>query len=172
MLSSIIASMYPRVSKPLNEQKVNSRSSKLIKLSFNSDNRHPFKPKLTNNSLKTYLKKNKCMNSELQVKNLPTTPAQTDTRNCKFDTHKKVCKSYRKTNKSINQKKPSKNLSINIAARNEVTKGLKPIDLGNNEPLQPGSAILFPNYETAKYSLRSINPIQAYAVNTNQGIVR
>lgn len=190
LLNSLIASMTVKANKPLAEHKPNSvQSSKLIKLSFNSEARNSFKPK----AIKTYLKGEKSgssINAGANLKSINASGAarkdlKIDTRNCKFDHSKKVCKSYRKANVVAAQKKdkPSKNLSINTSTIPSInpphtnclaTGGvrLEPTNLGTGEPLRPGFAISFPNYEPAKCSLRSNCAVQAYAVNTNQGIVR
>ena len=49
---------------------------------------------------------------------------------------------------------------------------MEPTNFGSHEPLRLGSMIEVENYEIAKCSLKSSGVIQAYAVNTNQGIVR
>ena len=87
-----------------------------------------------------------------------------------------LIKSEKRTkNKSL------KNRSVNKEICDEITnfkcltnrkEGLEPTDLGAKEPLQPGSNINFPDYEEAKCSIKSNGLINAYAVNTNQGIAR
>jgi hypothetical protein len=42
----------------------------------------------------------------------------------------------------------------------------------NAPALQPGSSIMIPNHEPAKYSLKRNGIVRAYAANTNQGLVR
>ena len=109
-------------------------------------------------------------------------------RNFKFSSKKELSKTYRKTNtfnrpSKENNLNPPKNLSNynlsnntlnnpNIRCITSRDKGLKPNNLGNDIPLKPGNSIEIPGYEAAKYSIKSHGIIEAYAVNTNQGIVR
>ena len=71
---------------------------------------------------------------------------------------------------------PTKKFIINIeeSVNNMQTQCLTSRDFASNIPLKPSNKIEIPmaNYDKAKCSLKNNGIIKAYAVNTNQGIVR
>lgn len=51
-------------------------------------------------------------------------------------------------------------------------EGQQPTDLGRKVALKPGSAIALPNYQPAGYSTSPNGAVEAYASNTNKGLIR
>jgi len=189
ILNSLISSLHFQIKKPLNEHKssTNVKDTKPMKLSFNNGEMSIGIPKTSVTKLRLHLKgkKNQRLgSSNSKSKSTYTNSAitqreDTTSNTFKVSSYKKGSKSLRKNYESNKGKKNySTNTSASFTETSQVrcltSRGerLEPTYLGTHEILQPGSTLEFPDYEPAKCSLKSNGIVKAYAVNTNQGIVR
>eukprot|EP00826_Nyctotherus_ovalis_P025978 TRINITY_DN2021_c0_g3_i2.p1 TRINITY_DN2021_c0_g3~~TRINITY_DN2021_c0_g3_i2.p1 ORF type:complete len:348 (-),score=27.86 TRINITY_DN2021_c0_g3_i2:932-1975(-) len=197
MLNSLISSLHLHMKKPLNEHKssTNVKNTKVSKLSFNNDEAET--PKAVVASLRLHLKRKKSLrlgNNNLkarrgypggeEIAGVVTQREAATGQSFTASSYKKGSRSLRKNYESTSGgSKPGKNLSVNTSAASFAetsqtrcltsrAERLAPTDLGTHEALQPGSTLEFPDYDPAKCSLKSNGIVKAYAVNTNQGIIR